>query len=170
MLNDTSVSVAVVLAVCVLPRLFYTLFANKKSFPDSMYKKQYLFLFILYLISGIATIPLALFFSQTFITFGLFIFWIVITFVALALILLLWIYFFMHGYDVRYLFKRILVPSPIVIVEGFLVLITSIFSLNYYLIIDAVIFFIAGYLWSLKGFIITKPKVFDEPEHDLEEY
>ena len=170
MLNDTSVSMAVVLAICVLPRLLYTLFANKKSFPDTMYKRQYLFVYIIYVLSGIAVVPLALFFSQTFIKFGLFVFWIVLTFVVLSLIMLIWIFFFMHGYDVRYLFRRILLPSPVVILETVLVLSSGIFSLNYFLIIDAAVFFISGYLWSLKGFFITKPKVFDEPEHDLEEY
>ena len=170
MFNDTSVSVAVVLAICVLPRLLYTLISNKRSFPDSMYKKQYLFLYIIYVLSGLAVIPLAFFFSQTFIVFGLFVFWIVLTFVILSLIMLLWIFFFMHGYDVRYLFRRLPVPSPIVILESLLVVLSGVFSLNYFLIIDGVIFFIAGYLWAYKGFKITKPKVYDEPEHDLEEY
>ncbi len=170
MLNDTSVSVAVVLAICVLPRLLYTLFANKRSFPDTMYKRQYLLAYIIYVLSGLGSIPLALFFSQTFIVFGLFVFWIVLTFVILGLILLLWIFFFMHGYDVRYLFKRILVPSPIVLLESLLLIVSGIFSLNYFLIIDAVLFLASGYLWSFKGFKITKPKTFDEPEQDLEEY
>ncbi|MCR5333052.1 MAG: hypothetical protein K6E11_03425 [Bacilli bacterium] len=170
MISDMSLSVAVVVAICIYPRIFYSAIKNKRSFPDTLFKMPYVLLYIVYFVSGFSLPILALFFSTEFIKFGFFVGWILVALALFCLGILLWIWFFMHGYDIRYQFKRIVVPSPLSIIDSLLALVSAIFSMNYYMLGAAIAFTISNYLWSLKGYYLTKPKLFDEPEHDLEEY
>ena len=170
MISDMSLSAAIVMAVCIYPRLLYIAIKNKRSFPDTLFKFPYVLLFILYFVSGTSAPVLALFFSTSFVSFSFFVSWILIALILMCLGILVWILFFMHGYDVRYQFKRIVIPSPLSLIDSLIILISAVFSLNYILMIVGGVFALSNYLWCLKGFYLTKPIVFDEPEHDLEEY
>lgn len=67
----------------------------------------------------------------------------------------------MHGYDVRYQFKDVLVPAPLSVLEFLVILATASFTLNYALIGFSVIYFLIDYRWNYEGYLLTKPKIPD---------
>lgn len=67
----------------------------------------------------------------------------------------------MHGYDIRFLFKKIILPSPITILEFIVILATACFTLNYVNIGLSIVYFLISYRWDLYGYKLTKPKVPD---------
>ena len=164
-INPTSIFVTILITIGSLLRILYVLVKNKKIFPDQLFKGRYLIFVILAFIFDLSSIILSLLFSSTFYFNGSFIIWCSLTFCFLCLYLILWVLFWMHGYDIRYQFEKVLLPSPMSILSFLILFISGIFTLNYYLLFSSVCYFVFEYLWSYKGFMLTKPKIIKEKNY-----
>lgn len=158
-INPTSIFVTILISVISLIRILYFMFANIRRYPLVLFKGKYLAFFILALFFDLASIILSLLFSNNFYYNGLFILWCSLTFIFICLYFVLWIIFWMHGYNCYYQFKKIIFPSPMSVLSFLALLISGFFTLNYFLILTSVIYFVFEYLWSYKGYMVTKPKI-----------
>lgn len=158
-INPTSVFVTILISTITLIRLIYFLFANIKRYPLVLFKGKYLVFFILALFFDVASIVLSLLFSNNFYYNGLFILWCSLTLIFICLYFVLWIIFWMHGYNCYYQFKKIIVPSPMSVLSFLALLSSGLFTLNYFLIFASIVYFVFEYLWSYKGYELTKPKI-----------
>ncbi len=169
MINDASIYAASVVAVCSLPQLLYFLIKPHKKLPEELLHGKYLFLAILGIVSLAATILLCLFLSKSFGVIATFFSWIITSHTLIGLILLSWVWFVMHGYELRYMFKKIVLPCHMNILIVIVIILTIAFSLNYWAVIPFVIFSISSLLWSYKAYKLTKPAI-DEDLPIREDY
>lgn len=160
-INEESVACSVVLFCVIFFRLIFETIRNKKKFPNALFSGKYLFLFLVKFVFGLLICIFALFYSNDFYILGLFFTWLLIILCSISLIFVLWIIFFMHGYDIRYLFKKVILPCPIVILEFIVIFSTAGFTRNYIVIGFAAIYSLATYIWNYKGYKLTKPKIPD---------
>lgn len=162
-IDPTSIFVTSLIGLITFPRLLYFMISNIKRYPSTLFKGRYLFYFIMSFLFAVCSILSALFFSHNFYYNGLFICWCSLTLIFLCLYLVLWVMFWMHGYEARYQFEKFVLPCPMSILSFASLLISGLFTLNIYLIISSIIYFVFEYIWSYKGFMLTKPKkVIDE--------
>lgn len=166
MINDASIYATIVVSVAALPQLLYFLFKGKKNLPEKLYHGRYFVFAILALISYLALIPTALFFSNDFGSVGRFTLWLILSHSGFALTLVGWIWFAMHGYDVAYLFKRIVVPAYMNVLIVLIYLFTVMLSLNYWAIIPFISFSVFSLIWSIEAYRLTKV---DEKNLPIEE-
>lgn len=128
-------------------------------------------MFVLMILSFLSVIPLTLLFSVEYGVIAKFFGWILFSHTALGLILVLWIIFMMHGYELRYQFKKIAVPAPLSILESFVLWLTAILSSNYWALIPCIVFTISSYIWNYKGYKLTLPPIDDDvPFREDDEY
>lgn len=144
-----------------LPQLLFILISGKRSLPSQLFKGRYLFYGLTSLISYLALIVLTLFFSNDYHSIGLMFVWLILTGVFVALILVSWIIITMHGYEARYMFRRVGVPCYMNIMILIIYWLTILIPLNYWAIIPGLIFSVFSLLWSIKAYKLTKPP-FDE--------
>lgn len=171
MINDASIYSTIVVLLAVLPRLLFFIFSSKRRLPIEMFRGRYLILFVLMIISYLSMLPLTLLFSTDYGVIAKFFGWIFLSHTALGLILVIWILFFMHGYDLRYQFKKIAVPAPLSLLESAILWLTAILSSNYWAFIPCIVFTITSYIWNLKGYKLTLPLVDDDtPIREDDEY
>lgn len=160
-ISPTSIYVTVMVFIALFPRDFYFLISNKRRHSSKLFEGRYLLLFIVMLISDLACVFFTLFYSHTFFYNGIFFLWAILSGIFLALYLMLWVIFFMHGYDSRYQFKKYLVPAPMTVLSILVILLSGVCTLNYWLLISAGVYSISSYIWSLKGYNLTKPVIPD---------
>ena len=160
-INVTSIFAASMVGAIVLIRYLYFLFANKKRLPNQLFKGAYLILFAFNFVLMTSSIAVTLLFSNNFYYNGFFFSWALIVLVSISLYVVLWIIFFMHGYDARFQFKKVVLPCPMTILEIITLLSTAIFSYNWILLGIAVTYAFTSYLWNYKGYLLTKPKIPD---------
>ena len=156
MINDASIYATIVVSVAALPQLLYFLFKGKKNLPEKLYHGRYLAFAILALFSYFALIVTVLFFSNNFGSIGRFSLWLILSHSSFALMLVGWIWFTMHGYDVAYLFKRIVVPAYMNVLIVIIDLATVIFSLNYWAMIPFVSYSAFSLIWAIEAYKLTK--------------
>lgn len=156
MINDASIYATIVVSVAALPQLLYFLFKGKKNLPEKLYHGRYLTFAILALFSYFALIVTVLFFSNDFGSIGRFSLWLILSHSGFALMLVGWIWFTMHGYDVAYLFKKIVVPAYLSVLVVFIYLFTVTLSLNYWAMIPFASYSLFSLIWSIEGYRLTK--------------
>lgn len=161
LINTESIFAATIIGLVTYSRIIYFLVANKKRFPTALFKSKYLLLFVLNVGFSTAAVTLTLLFSNDFHYIGFFFGWALLAFMSLSLAMLIWIFFFMHGYDPRYQFKKVGVPAPMCVIEIILMLSTAVCTFNWPLLGISIAYAITGYLWNYKGYLLTKPKIPD---------
>ena len=157
-IDSTSIFVTSLIGLIGIPRLLYFMITNVKRYPSALFKGKYLWFFIIASLFIVLSNLSSLFFSHNFFYNGLFIFWCSLTLIFLCLYLVLWAIFWMHGYEAGYQFEKIIFPSPMSVLSFASLFISGLFTLNIYLIISSIVYFIFEYAWSYKGFMLTKPK------------
>ena len=150
---------ALVLAFCLLPRLLYFSIKNVKKLPEQLFKRKYLFLFILMASSGFASIVLSFFFTKTFFYLGIFYSWVLVVGVLMSMYLVFMILFWHNGYEIRYMFEKFGVFAPMMFIEVVILLLTGLGSLNYWLIGSSVVFGVSAIIWNYKAYKLTRPKI-----------
>lgn len=171
MINDASIYSTIVVLLAVLPRLLFFIFSSKRRLPVELFRGVYLVMFVLMILSFLSVIPLTLLFSVEYGVIAKFFGWILFSHTALGLILVLWIIFMMHGYELRYQFKKIVVPAPLSILESFVLWLTAILSSNYWALIPCIVFTISSCIWNYKGYKLTLPPIDDDvPLREDDEY
>ena len=166
MINDSSIYATIVVSAASLPQLIYFLTKGKKNLPEKLYRGRYLLFALLALFSYLALIVTTLFFSNDFGSIGRLTLWLIISHSGFALTLVGWIWFTMHGYDVAYLFKRIVVPAYMNVLIVIIDLATVMFSLNYWAMIPFVLYSVFSLIWSIEAYKLTK---IDEKNLPIEE-
>ncbi len=162
MINDNSIySFAVVLA-SGLPQLLFLFINPKKILPKELYRGRYLVLALLSVFSFIGYSITVIFLSSSFGTIARLIIWIITSHTGVSLILLSWAYVIMHGCELRYMFKKFLLPCHMNVLIILVMLITSLLSLNFWSLIPLAIFAVSSYLWAFKAYKITKPLIDDD--------
>ncbi len=152
----TGVLVSLLLAILLLPRFIYFMIVNKRQYPKELFSKQYLFLFILNFFLSLTLVALSLFFSTSFNSLGLFFVWLFITLTMLFLALLILVIFMMNGYNPYFQFKKMLLPIPIYFIEAIAIVLTSLLSNNYYLLIPGSIYLFTSFIWNYKGYLLLR--------------
>lgn len=160
-INDTNILVLVVLVLAFVPRYLYFVFTNKKRHPAQLFEGKYLIDFISQGLLGSAACAFGFVYSYDFFYIGIFVGWIVVGLCIACLIFILWTLFWMHGYETRYQFSKLVVPAPMSILTSLLFLITGLCTLNYILIAISVVYGFLDYVWNLRGYYLTKPKIPD---------
>lgn len=161
-INEESIATCITIFFIIFIRTIYVAIRNKKKFPNQLFEGKFLLLFFAKILVGISCCVFTLFFSNNFFYMGLFYSWLLIILIAYSLYFVLWVIFFMHGYDVRYQFKKVIAPSPLTFLEFVIILSTAIFTLNYICIGLSILYFVITYAWDYKGYQLTKPKI---PDH-----
>ena len=159
MINDASIYSAIVVSVAALPQLLYFLIKGKKNLPEKLYHGRYLLFALLALFSYLALIVTTLFFSNDYGNIGRLFGWLILSHSGFGLILVSWIWFIMHGYDLHYLFKRIVVPAHMNVLIILIYLFTVMLSLNYWALIPFLSFTAFSLIWSLEAYKLTKPNI-----------
>lgn len=153
---------AVIIGLTVFVRFLYLATVNKKRFPDVLFKGKNLIFFIISLVMALSGLVVCLLLTKTIENLGLFIVWAFLSGASGLLELSIWVLFWLHGYEVRYQFEKIIAFCPFVILETIILLSTALCSLNIPLICIGVVYFIFSFIWHLKGWSLTKP---DETIH-----
>ena len=159
MINSASIISMFLIILPFLPQLLFILISGKRSLPSQLFKGRYLFYGLASLISYLALIVLALFFSNDYHSVGLMFVWLIISGVFVSLILVSWIVITMHGYEARYMFRKLIVPCYMNVMILIIYWITILMPLNYWAIIPGVIFTLFSLLWSIKAYQLTKPPI-----------
>jgi len=160
-INEESVFCCIVIFLVVFIRTIYFLIRNRKKFSSELFERKYLGAIFGKIFLGVAMCLFSLFYSNDFYILGLFFTWLLLILCCISLLFVLWIIFFMHGYDARYLFKKIILPCPMTFLEFFVILFTGIFTRNYFVIGLSLIYFLDSYMWDYKAYLLTKPKIPD---------
>lgn len=169
MITPTGIYCSIIVACITLFRILYLAITNNKCYPQELFKGRFLFLFIMNFILITASVVLALFFSKDFFYNGVFFLWSTLSGICLCLYFVLWVIFWMHGYEARYQFKKVVIPAPMAFLAAFTLILTAVCTLNYYLLAASIMLAITSYLWNYKGYLLTKPKIPDYipiPEND----
>ncbi len=156
MISSTGVFVSLLLALLILPRLIYFSIVNIQSFDNSLFKGRYLFYFVSSFIFALISLLTSLFFSYDFLNLGIFIVWMLLIGLALSLYLLFWSVFIMRGSNSNSHFKKIIIICPLTFLEAIAIVLTSVFTMNYYLLILGTIYLVFSYLWNIHGYNLTK--------------
>ena len=162
MINSGSIYAASLVAIVLLPQLLFFLIKGRKVLPNELYQGKYLLFAIISLISYLAIIPLVLFFSTSFGVIAQFFAWLFSSHTCVAAVLVGWIIFFMHGYEIRYLFEKIVVPAYMNVLIVMIYVLTVGFSLNYWAAIPTAIFTVFSLIWSFKAYKLTRPTIDDD--------
>ena len=162
MINSGSIYASILVGVVLLPQLLFFLTKGRKVLPSELYQGRYLFCALASLISYLAIIVLVLFFSTSFGVIAQFFAWLFSTHTCVAAVLVGWIVFFMHGYEIRYMFEKIVVPAYMNVLIVVIYLLTVGLSMNYWAAIPAVIFSVFSLIWSIKAYKLTRPAIDDD--------
>lgn len=162
MINSGSIYASSLVAIVLLPQLFFFLIKGRKVLPTQLYQGKYFWFGVISLISYLAIIPLILFFSTSFGVIAQFFAWLFSSHTCVAAVLVGWIIFFMHGYEIRYLFEKIVVPAYMNVLIVMIYVLTAAFSLNYWAAIPTVIFSVFSLIWSFKAYKLTRPAIDDD--------
>ena len=162
MINSGSIYASILVGVVLLPQLLFFLTKGRKVLPSELYRGRYLFCALASLISYLAIIVLVLFFSTSFGVIAQFFAWLFSTHTCVAAVLVGWIVFFMHGYEIRYMFEKIVVPAYMNVLIVIIYLLTAGLSMNYWAAIPTVIFSVFSLIWSFKAYKLTRPAIDDD--------
>ena len=167
MINDASIYSAIVIFMGFFPLLLYFLIKGKKNLPAELYHGRYLVFALISFFSYLALVVLALFFSNDYGVIARLLGWLILSHSAFALQLVGWINFTMHGYELRYLFKKIVTPCYMNVLTIIIFWLTILFSLNYWAAIPLILFTIFSLLWAQKAYKLTKPPIDEDiPLHE----
>ena len=156
MISSTGVFVSLLITLLIFPRLIYFAIVNKRSYDNSLFEGYNLFFFIASIVFAMSSSLIALFFSNDFLNLGIFIVWMLVLGLALSLYLLFWSVFIMRGANPKNQFKKIIVPFPLTCLETMSLILTSVFTMNYYLLFSSIAYAIFAYLWNIKGYRLGK--------------
>ena len=171
MINDASIYSTILLFVALLPQLLYFLIKGKKNLPSELYHGRYLSYALVSLFAFVATLVLVLFFSNSYGVIARLLGWLIVSHSLIALILISWILFIMHGYELRYMFKKIVVPGHMNALIALVFWTTILFSLNYWAMIPCAIYTLFSMMWAYKAYKITKPAIDENiPLREDDEY
>ena len=162
MINSGSIYASILVGVVLLPQLLFFLIKGSKVLPSELYHGKYFWFALISLISYLALIVLVLFFSTSFGVIAQFFAWLFSSHTCVAAVLVGWIIFFMHGYEIRYMFEKIVVPAYMNVLIVAIYLLTVGFSLNYWAAIPAATFSIFSLIWSFKAYKLTRPAIDDD--------
>ena len=157
MINDASIYSTIVVVLAFIPMLFFVILKGQKRLPEPLLRGKFLLCWLLMIGSFVSLSILVLFFSNEYGVIAKFFGWILFSHTCLGLILVLWILFFMHGYDIRYLFKKVIVPAPMCVLYNLVIWLTVSLSFNYWAMIPSFIFTVCSLFWNIKAFKLTKP-------------
>ena len=161
-ISATSIYVFINALIISLPRTLYIMFKNARRFPGQLFKGKYLFLFITNFVLEMSINVLFLLLSHDFYYLGIFFLWSLLSGIILCLHFVLWIIFWMNGYDVRFQFKKVLVPAPLSVLTSLLFIVSALLSLNYISLILSIVYAVTSFIWNYKGYKITRPVI---PDH-----
>jgi len=157
-----SVYTSIIVFIMGVIRNLYLATRNKKRFPPSLFEGKYLLCFFIFTISGIAMFILTFFYSSSlFVTPNLFL-WILISNVLMCLWGLLWIVYYMHGYETRYQFKKVLVPAPMIVCEIGALFATALLTNNYPCIVLSIVYGVTAGVWNYRAYKLTLPPIPDD--------
>lgn len=159
MINGASIYSLVIALLAFVPELVCFLIKGRKGMPTILFQGRNLFYFLMSIFSFLGTLVLLLLFSNDYGVIARMLGWLILSHAGLGLILVSWIWFTMHGYELRFLFKKIVVPAHMNVLIVFTVFVPIIFSLNYWAAIPGVIFGVFSMLWSINAYKITKPAI-----------
>lgn len=162
MINPTSIFATLMICLAGLPRFLYFVFGGKKRLPPALFEGSNLFLFIITTTSFFSLMVMSLLFSTDLGYLGKAIIWYTLTLLTLGLLLILWIIFFMNGYDPRYQFKKIGLYCPNALLIDVVFWLTILFTENWFAIIPCTVFTVTSFIWNFSGYRLTKPIVDDD--------
>ncbi len=161
-IEATNIYVMLTIFFATMPRFFYFLIVNKRRYPDTLFRGKYLLFEILAISSATGALVFALLFSNNFFYVGIFLSWAAISGILLCLYFTLWVLFWMHGYEARYQFNKVIVPAPMSIISSMIIFLSGLMTLNYYVIGFSISYGLFSYLWNYQGYRLTKPFIPDD--------
>ena len=159
MINYYSIYCASICLASCLPQILYFLIKGRKSLPPQLLHGCYLLVGLIAILSAIASCVVLLFFSTDFGTINRFFLWQLTSHLGVSLVFLSWILFIMHGYEARYLFRKILLPAHMNVLIVIIFLASALFPLNLWALIPVSIFIVSSLIWSIKAYYLTKPPI-----------
>lgn len=162
LINSASIYTASIILLAGLPRLLYFAIGSKKKLPPQLFEGRNLILFLINVLSFFSLVVMTLFLSKDFASLGTTIIWSTLTLLALGVLMIAWVIFFMNGYDPRYQFKKVIVPCPMVILVDIVFWLAILFTFNWWATIPCTVFTVSSYFWNFAGYKLTKPVVDDD--------
>lgn len=163
--------VALSVLIISVPRCIYLLTKTKSSLVTKLMTFPFNLLQIISLVSVIAASVLAFFFSQVFLYFGIFFVFLVFSLLSIVTYYFYFAYFVQKGNDPFLLFSAFYkLPAPYTILTTFVIILASLTTLNFYLLIPASTFFISSFIVDYVGYKATKPNLSADPKDEYDEY
>lgn len=158
----TGLATALTILFVTLPRVIFLLIRSKSHIDTNLIKTPYLILEIVSLLSSLAAFILAYYFSRDYFYFGVFFTFLILSIIAWFTYFVLTIFYFQRGQEARYQFRVGKIIAPFTILGSFVILVAALTTLNFWLLIPFVTYFVSSFIVDYKGYLDTKPKFTDE--------
>ena len=162
----TGLATAFTIIIVTLPRIIFLLIRSKGHIDTNLVKPPYIILEILGLLSSLASFPLAFYFSRDFFYFGIFFTFLMVSVISAFSYFVLFIFYFQRGEEARFQFALGKIVAPFTILGSIVMLTTALTTLNFWLLIPTIVYFVSMFIVDYKGYKDTKPNFTKDPEKE----
>ena len=167
----TGIFVSLFILLITLPKAIYFLVKAKSAILSKLASGVYLFLQIVSIISSLVSSVLAFFLSRYFYNFGIFFVFLIFSLIAIVLYFFYFVFFIQRGNEPRLLFSLAgKIIAPYTILSTFVIVLASVTTLNFYLLIPASTYLTSNLIIDIVGYKETKPNLSVDPKDEYNEY